>query len=280
MSGASDSETTEHTTLFVDTHVHIYDCFDLGRLLDSAVDNFARAANARGIERFRGVLMLAETAADHAYRRLAGLVSRDGATAPGWRFAPTAEPEALHARRGDGSELLIVAGRQIVTREKLEILALGTIATFADGHSIEESLSEIRAAGGLAILPWGVGKWWGSRGALMDDVLRQTDHRDVLLGDNSGRPWFFPLPKQFRDAGSRGRRILPGSDPLPFAREAGRAGSVGMIVRAALPETSPATAIKELLRDESTRMTPYMRLERLVPFVRNQVGMQLRKRAG
>jgi hypothetical protein len=266
------------TVSLVDAHVHIYDCFELDRLLDGAAGNFTTVARRHGIAACHCVLLLTETADDNAFRALAAGAASDGrATTSAWVIEATPEPETIVARRG-GDELTIVAGRQVVSREKLEILALGTVASFEDGLPAGEAIAAIKAAGALPVLPWGVGKWWGGRGALTDSILEQTGPSEVLLGDNSGRPWFFPEPKQFRVAAATGRRILPGSDPLPFPGEAGRVGSVGSIVEFEWSESQPAAALKQALRDEATPTTPYMTLERLVPFARNQVGMQLRKR--
>lgn len=53
-----------------------------------------------------------------------------------------------------------MAGRQIVTAEKLEVLALGTDLDIDDGRPIREVLSLVTENGGLPVIPWGAGKWW------------------------------------------------------------------------------------------------------------------------
>ena len=56
---------------FCDTHVHIYNCFDLGNLLDSAAENFRHAANVAGANHYASVIMLTETSHDDYFAKLA-----------------------------------------------------------------------------------------------------------------------------------------------------------------------------------------------------------------
>ena len=74
------------------------------------------------------------------------------------------EAESLTASSKSGQDLSIVAGRQIVTAENLEILALGFDAGLDDGLPIDEVILAVQAAGALCVLPWGFGKWTGKRG--------------------------------------------------------------------------------------------------------------------
>ena len=274
---AADQSTT---ACLVDAHVHIYDCFDIEILLDAAVRNFSAVASKHGLEDWFAVLMLTETAEDHAFQELvkAAEEARDRPADSRWQFKATGEAESVVAHRDDGASLVVIAGRQVVTRGKLEVLALGTLETFDDGLEPDEALARVLNSNALAVLPWGVGKWWGSRGELIDVMLERTEKTKLLLGDNSGRPWLFPQPAQFVRAAAERRRILPGSDPLPFAREAVRVGSVGNIVAAEVSETAPAASLKQILRDPANQVTGYMQLEGPVRFLRNQIGMQLRAR--
>ena len=49
MNASGKASVGRGAVLFVDTHVHIYDVFDLDALFDSAVNNFSRAARAAGV---------------------------------------------------------------------------------------------------------------------------------------------------------------------------------------------------------------------------------------
>ena len=101
---------------------------------------------------------------------------------------------------------------------------------------------------------------------------------EISLGDNSGRLAFWLEPAEFSLARRRGFRILPGSDPLPFASEVSRAASYGLAVAGELSDTDPAGDMLTLLSDPAIRITPFGRLEGPVRFLRNQLAMQWVKR--
>lgn len=255
--------------------MHLHDCYPPARFLAHAADNFERAARAHGWSAVPGVLMLTESAGVDGFGRLAA-----GADTGPWTVDPTADPSTLVAR--DGSRvLLLVAGRQVVTREGLEVLLLGTRVTMPDGRPVREVLTDGERAGALRVIPWGVGKWLFGRGRLVNELVDAARPGEgFFLGDSGGRPVFWTSPRHFDRAARHGIRVLPGTDPLPFASEVSRPGSYGFAL--ACPEgVAPlAGAITAALRGAAARLTPYGRLERVGPFLRNQLAMQRRKRGG
>lgn len=272
---------TNNTTTLIccDTHVHFYDCFDTGQFLDSAWSNFQRAASRHGAgDRFSGILLLTETCHDHWFSAIADASAGKQSPETDWTFLETGEDESLLARNPDGRELVIIAGRQLVTSENLEVLALATSGERPDGAPITDTIDWVRQAGGVPVVPWGFGKWWGKRGRFLSRLLDNSTTDRFFLGDNSGRPWFLGKPHHFVSAEHEKRRILPGSDPLPFHSETGRAGSAGIIFREELNRETPAHTIRSSIDNPDTGIDNYMQCELLLPFVRNQVAMQLRKR--
>jgi hypothetical protein len=280
--------------VLVDAHVHVHECFDVGRLFDAAAANFAAATRALAGEREAptalgvamprasvrardDVLCLVESRGE---RFLAGVRAGRDRVWPGahgyWEIEATPEPQTLVARRG-GTRLTLIAGRQIVTRERLEVLALGTTAPLPDGDAIEVTLAAVREAGAAAVLPWGVGKWLGARGAVVTRILADPEWRDVLLGDNGNRLELGPDPAEFAAARSLGRAVLPGSDPLPLRGEEARVGAYGFAVEAALDPLRPAAAFLALLKSGSPFVV-FGRRQRLVRFVGNQVALKLKTR--
>lgn len=265
----------------VDAHSHLHACFELEAFLDGAWRAFGRAAAELGRTLDCGVLLLAQTAGDERFERLAAGDAPPGATPggkSGWSIARTGEPESLVARRADGARILLVCGRQLRTAEGLELLALATCARFADGQPIAAALRGIEAAGAVPVLPWGVGKWTGVRGRVVAGLI-DAGRPGLACGDNANRPRLWPEPALLRRARGRGLRVLPGSDPLPLPSEAGRAGRFGLALEGPLDADLPAQDLARRLADPRTPIVPYGRLESPWRFARNQALLRLRGRA-
>jgi hypothetical protein len=267
--------------LLVDAHVHLYECFDPARFLRCAFENFRREGERRGdATEFTGMLCLTEKAEHHWFTALLHDADDRGNDGPNgaWRFSRTEEPCSVVARGPDGEQLVLVAGRQIISAENVEILAIGTPSEFKDGVPAAGALDAVRAEGGTPVIPWGFGKWSGRRGAILDDWLRSESADRFFLGDNSGRPWFFPRPAHFKRAAAKGIRVLPGSDPLPFPSQERKPGSFGFAIQWAADLRRPAAQLQRMLADRTISLEPYGPLERLGNFVRNQLAMQIDKR--
>jgi hypothetical protein len=273
-------ETGNDISVLIDAHVHLHDCFAPATFLESAFRNFEQAAGRQGWAPALGVLMFTESQGVDWFGRLAGLGS---ATAKGsglgtWAIEATSDPAALSARDGN-RRLLIVAGRQVVAREGLEVLLLGTRDLVPDGRALADILAEGARHRAIRVLPWGVGKWLLRRGRLVSDlVAAEQAGSGFFLGDGAGRPFFWPTPRHFRAAAQRGIRVLRGTDPLPFPEQVGRAGSYGFRLEGSIDLSRPAEGIKAALLDPVSRLTSFGRLERAIPFVRHQIAMQQRKR--
>jgi hypothetical protein len=265
---------SSNTITLIDSHVHIYDCFDIAALLDAAHRNFAKVAGLHGSENFSGILLLSETAKDHWFERL---VSYANTAKPvgDWRFGQHADDSCvLSATRSDQAMLHIVAGRQVITGEKIEVLALATRALFDDGQPLSTLLKEVNEKDGLAVLPWAVGKWLGARSRLIRKILDQHNEPAVLLGDNSGRPLFWRNPRLFQRARALGIPILPGTDPLPLPWEVDRVGRFGFILRQPLAAWHPSQALKQILRQRDVKFETYGALDRPDRFLRNQIALR------
>ena len=245
----------------VDAHVHIHPCFPLESFLDGALENFGKlSGNATGC------LLLAEMAGSRWFRNAPGTVGA-------WTLA-SKEEHSLIARRGTGESLILMAGRQIVVQERLEVLALGRDADIPDGLPLNETLLRVRESGALPVLPWGFGKWSGRRGALVAATLAQPGG-ELYLGDNSNRLQLAGLPRLLRETG--GVLVLPGTDPLPFRTHAGRAGSFGFVLEGALDPLRPAEDLLRRVRALREQPRTYGRGETLPRFLRDQASLQLRQ---
>jgi len=269
--------------LVVDSHVHIHPSFNVASFLDSAHENCQHQAQSRHhTHAFRGFLLLTESWGDNWFQQLGGWADDrktiQNESGSKWIAHRTSEVSSLLLQANHGARLFIVAGRQIVVKEDLEVLALLTATQFPDGVGLKDTVDAVRSDGGIAVVPWGFGKWWGRRGQILDEYLATQTPTTFFLGDNSGRPGFLPYPPQFQQARQQGIAILPGSDPLPFTSEYWRPGSAGFTIQGTVSDETPAKDLRQLMGDPRTTFYPYHQTENVFRFVRNQIAMQMVKR--
>jgi len=269
----------QHINL-VDGHVHIYDCFDLSQFLEAAYGNFKEQARLRcNDDDFTGVLLLSERASENYFQALSryagnnrSIVSAGGKE---WNVRATGEMCSLLVGNELDDQMFVIAGRQLITRENLEVLALITMQGFSDGLPITVLIEDINRYGAIAVIPWGVGKWMGGRGEVVGSLLTEENRGKLFLGDNGGRPGFWPPPVHFTKAGQIGIHVIPGSDPLPLKTEGERCGSYGFAVRGVLSPDYPGRDLGRLLGKDSVIIEPYGELESTGRFVRNQLLLRL-----
>ncbi len=115
--------------------------------------------------------------------------------------------------------LYLFAGRQVITSERLEVLALTTDVDIPDGLPIEEVIERINREGAIAVLSWAPGKWFAQRGKKVARLLSDYSAQDLVLGDTTLRPWCWIEPLLMKKGVQSGFTVLAGSDPLPFAGE-------------------------------------------------------------
>jgi len=269
--------------ILVDAHVHFYDCFDLTVFLDSALSNFQTAAEKLGCHsKFMAVLFFTEGKRENGFQRIARLVEggqrqkRDPVRS--WTFHRTKENISILGRHNGKQGIFLIAGRQIVTAENLEVLALGAEDGLKSGGTLAETLQTVKEAGAIPVIPWGTGKWLGRRGRILRKILEENGDPCLFLGDNGGRPRFWRHPSHFILAEKKGIRVLPGSDPLPFETECLRPGSFGFSLQGSIDPQQPAKELKRLLLDPATPIHSYGELERPFRFFQNQMAMQILKR--
>lgn len=193
-----------------------------------------------------------------------------------WEINLTDNDGTLRAVNKNGEGFFIVAGRQIVTREILEILALLTTEQFKDGEPMESVLENIFSKDAIPVIPWGAGKWIGKRGTFLKHFLAHAAPSILYLGDTGSRPSFWGIPYPFKIAAKNGIRIVAGTDPLPIVSDVCRPGSYGSVIFAKLNETSPSVHLKQLLRDSKTKIANYGELEKPVRFFRSQLTLRLK----
>ena len=265
--------------ILLDGHVHFHGCFDREVFFESALVNLRSGEAAAGLPGKAALCLLLTEGADESFFD-ALCEERRGSMKGAWRVDSDGEDGSLLVSRDGADSLIVVAGRQIVTREGLEVLAIGRRAKYPRELSIREAIDATLAQQAIPVIPWGFGKWWFARGRLLDALLRAPATPRLFLGDNAGRPQIAPPPRLFSVARERGFFILPGSDPLPFPPQARNVGRFGFALRGAWDAARPAESIRRLLRELAHQPRTFGRREKLAGFARAQVGMQLRKWTG
>jgi hypothetical protein len=241
----------------VDCHVHLHSLERVEQALDASALNLGLACGrSRGL---LGYLLLAQGGDERVFEALA-----DRSSAGGWRFASVpAEPETLIASSGRRS-VAVVCGRQVRAVDGLEVLAIGTCASFHDGQPFTATLDSVRSSGALAVIPWGFGKWFGKRGRRVRKVLQAAVGHGVFVGDNGGRLAMLGMPRIIRNIERQGGRVLPGTDPFPIAMDHLRIGAFGFL--------------RSWIESQSRSPPAYGRASGLARFTRLQIGIQLHNR--
>jgi len=155
---------------------------------------------------------------------------------------------------------------------------LGTLQEFPDGESLADTVAAVTASGALVALPWGFGKWWGDRGRLVDQTLRSAGARRLSVGDNGGRLALLAPPARITEFAREGFRVIPGTDPFPFARDYRRAGGFGFFAGVAAEETAPWGTLRAWLEALTESPPSFGKACGPIRFVANQVGIQFYNR--
>lgn len=273
------TKTLETTRLMIDGHVHIYDCFDLSRFFKTALayfDHYYNTLYANGIPHAR-ILLLTEAKNNDFF----GQWKKDGGfkNDEGYRFSSTGEDQSLCLEKEGKAKCFVIRGRQIVSRENLEILGIGSDNNIPDGLPSREILDTLIERKLLAILAWGVGKWMFSRGKVIEDLMRSYRSEYVFAGDNSGRPMFWPKPPQFKLADSVHMAMLNGSDPLPFEDETAKPGSFGSTVEGVFDSAKPFLSLKQILTAPGVheRLESYGHRDGVYGFFKRQSKIYIKK---
>jgi hypothetical protein len=260
------------TAVFIDGHVHVYGCYDAAQVFDGAWRHVQAVTAKTGFANdFQCVLIFTESQGDQVFTELA-----QAKNIGRWQIARTGDSSALTLRRDDNARLVVVAGRQLVSAERLEVSAYFLAQPFADGAPLDTLLTQVDRAGGLPVLPWGVGKWLGSRGRHVESRLMHSEVR-LMVSDNGGRPWLWPTPRLFRTAEQQGIPVLAGTDPLPRVSEQQQAGRFGFVLKGPLSFETPAQDLKQRLLSLECSPAHYGTRAGALNFFRSQLFMQVRR---
>lgn len=245
--GKNERMNLSPATLIADTHVHVYPVHDVARLIEQAGTHLDRPAG--GTDTIRALFLSEGRGYDFF-----GTLKKGTHGVSSLQVLEQEESEALLLRHETAGDLWIFAGRQIVAAERLEVLALSLADAVEDGAPVSETIAAVRAAGGIPVLSWAPGKWFFERGTIVKRVVEEFEPGQLLIGDTSLRPVGWPEPGIMKRAGSEGRKILAGSDPLPFRGEEKQAGRYAVRMTCAFDPERPVTSIRAALLDPASQI--------------------------
>jgi len=236
--------------LLFDGHVHVYPCYDWRVAVRALVHNLGRFDGGDAVL----LGFLAEGSGSGFLREVRENPERY--RDDGLALEPSTDPGAVMVKMEDQVKGYLIAGRQIVTAERLEVLAIGTDVDLPDGEPVKVTLARVRASGAAAVLSWSPGKWFSGRGRTVRRLLDDERAGVFLLGDTALRPMGWPFPFLMALGRRRGFKVIGGSDPLPLPGEERRIGTYGVSVRAVFDESAPAVSVQRMLAYGNVFFTP------------------------
>lgn len=266
----------ETNLILVDAHVHIHECFDLEEYLNNIFKNFSNYAHEidNSIP-WIGLLLLSELKGNNFFNLI--LNSSDQKFLNNFSITKTEEDESFIIQKSNSQKVIIISGRQIITKGGIELLALCTTKYFKENEDLQKTIIDLIAANAVPVIPWGVGKWVGGKKNIIRDLINFNRNINFFLGDNSGRIQFWPEPYLFKLGKSCNRFILPGTDALPIQSEVSKTGSYGFYVITKINISKPSESLRKILSEINKSPSTFGKLENPIKFFRNQFMMQINK---
>jgi hypothetical protein len=242
--------------IVADTHVHVYRRYDAAAALHHGIHNLTalarRCGEDHGLDETLLALFLVEAEGCQFFGGL--LQGEFDDRLPGWSVEVVGDEGAVWVGSAGTERVLLVAGRQLVTRDRLEVLALATSAEPPRDLELEETIEAVHAAGGVPVLSWAPGKWSFQRGERVAMVVEKYSPAQLLIGDSSLRARASE-PEIMRRARQRGFKVVGGSDPLPIGGEERILGSYGACWQGEVERDSPLSSLRRMLLDPAVPTT-------------------------
>lgn len=266
-----------HRRIRIDGHVHVYPQFDWQKAIQALLRNLASLPHPATADATPCLGLLAESRACHFFADVHDKARVEGSNE--LQLEAMADHASLRIQSHGETRGYLVAGRQIVTRERLELLALGADVATPDALSIEATLDQVCRAGAIPVLSWSPGKWFGHRGDIVKGLIEREPPGRFLIGDTSLRPRCWPLPCLMRNAQDKGFKCIAGSDALPFPGEEAWIGTYGTETEMLWDDAAPAASLVRHLAAPTARFTPIGHRSGTAAFVTRWVRNQRSRKA-
>lgn len=261
--------------ILIDSHVHFHKCFKIEKFFSSVFQNFStEVLKHEEKSDWYGVLCLTEISGSNFFEALfSKKIAPDE-----FSLEFTNEEESVIVKNKYDEIIIVIAGKQIIAQNGIEVLALGTTKNFETNNCIEKTISEVNESSAIAVLPWGVGKWLGRKKEIIKKFVFENSEEKFFLGDNSGRPSFWAEPDIFEIGKSSNHFILAGTDALAIPREENKTGTYGFYLNSEINLEEPAKDLLSQISNLKAQPKIFGNLENPVKFFKNQITMQMRKR--
>ncbi len=255
--------------LIADTHIHIYENYNIEQFISNGLANAGKFSSEEAVK----LLCLTEAKENRFFKKFS-----DGETCGSYSFSKTEEDFSLKIIKDNKTEGYLLNGRQIVTSEGIEVLALATSEIIEDGKPASEVIDSLISKGAVVVLGWGVGKWLFGRGNLVNQLIDKYSASQIIIGDNSARPPFWGTPVQFLKGGEKGIKIVAGSDPLPFSEEINKPGTYNIVGTTEFNENTPGSSLNNLITSGDYKICG--KRDSIAEFFTRQLRMYTKKYLG
>jgi len=193
--------------IVVDAHVHLRNNYKIHRFIESLIKNFEDGFKYfENLKSGVGVLFVVDGSNEDGFEKLSRYFQSRSKKNEQYRLQrQETTDQSIVLLVDEQFTIIIIAGSQIVAKEKIEILSVGTPLPSLAGKEIKSTITKITEKGALPILPWGVGKWVGKRGRILEDLIKQPNLPRFFISDSGNRPKFWPKSSLFRIAKSTWR---------------------------------------------------------------------------
>lgn len=247
---------TKNTILLIDAHVHMYPQYDLDNAFQSGVNRLVQAYQKTGLDLPSNAAVVWLLTERHDCRLFDEIRETPDLFARSTRDVRMGKEAGAILMRQEGlPDLHILAGRQLVSLDGLEILSLTGWNKCPDWQvSTSEMIQQVNACGAIPVLNWAPGKWFARRGKVVRSIIDQFSPSELTIGDTPLRHTLWAQPKLMRYAIHKGIKMLAGSDPLPFKGEESMIGTYGNAVQGLFDPEKPVSSIRQILKDPKCRI--------------------------
>ncbi len=257
----------------IDGHVHLHGCFELDGALDAAAENLGKARERLDLPSETPLFLWLVEAGERGAERL--LEKARGS----WSVVESSGVSLRLARSSDGHRITAIRGNQVRTAEDLEVLAVGSREHVAGDLPLAATIEACLDQEALVMLPWGFGKWTGSRARAVSKAFERYSPRGLRLADTGARTRLLATPPLLARSSAAGLPVFAGSDPFPFANQVSKIGKHGFVLEG-VGSGAGWEDLHRIIRTVEGQPHRFGRPLGSIEFARLQGKMQVRKRFG